>query len=109
MGAVWIRKPSTVSASSCTLRWPSRCDEAVDEGLRHALVAQGIEQPFDLGGRKMRGDAFVIPQHVLEVAAFGHGGLGGGLQNVVGVLLAELAGERKGDCLGHDLAAGRVE
>src|SRR5215813_1699070 len=44
-----------------------RADDALDEGLRHALIAHQLERARELAMRHVRGHARVLRQHGVEV------------------------------------------
>jgi hypothetical protein len=79
-----------------------RTDEAVDEGLRGALIRHGFEQFGKLANGEPALHPVILGHHVLQIALGGGGLAAGLLDDPMRLVLAELGRERERDRLGHD-------
>src|SRR6185436_4173555 len=79
-----------------------RTNEAVDEGLRGALIRHGFEQLGKLVGGEPALHPVILGDHVLQIAPGGGGLAAGRLDDPMRRVLTELGCERERYRFGHD-------
>src|SRR6266567_8799288 len=92
---VYSRRWIAGSSPAMTSGLLQRSEQAVDQGLRDALIGHRLKQFCDLLGAKMRGDLRLGAQHVAQVLFVRDRLLAGRLDQMVRLALADLFGQRE--------------
>src|SRR6476646_6309547 len=84
-----------VCRSALAAARPQRTDEAVDEGLRGALIRHGFEQFGKLASGELMSHPLILGHHVLQIALGGGSLVAGLLDDPMRRVLAEPGRERE--------------